>query len=310
MKNKSTVSIGIPAFNEEANIGFLLKDLLKQNQKNFVFHQIIISSDGSTDKTIETAKKASASFIQKEGQEVILIDNKERKGRAVRQNQIMERSASDILVLLDADILIKDKNFIEKIIKPVLNKKADLTSVSVQELPPENFLERILKISMEFKKFIFENYKNGNNLYTCHGRARAFSKKLYKTINFKESVGEDAYSYFYTIANGFKYSFVKNTGIFYKLPANFQDHEKQSIRFYKTLSLLEKDFGRELVSKENYISGSLLVKNLMKYIFVNPLIIIYFFIAAFLKIKALFVSDIKNNWSTSESSKSLRKELI
>ena len=170
MKNKSTVSIGIPAFNEEANIGFLLKDLLKQNQKNFVFHQIIISSDGSTDKTIETAKKASASFIQKEGQEVILIDNKERKGRAVRQNQIMERSASDILVLLDADILIKDKNFIEKIIKPVLNKKADLTSVSVQELPPENFLERILKISMEFKKFIFENYKNGNNLYTCHGR--------------------------------------------------------------------------------------------------------------------------------------------
>lgn len=299
MKLRPTLSIGIPAFNEEANIRFLLQDLLAQKRAGFILDKIVVYSDGSSDETVKEIKNVKNSKI-------ILIESKKRSGRAVGQNKIMKDATSDILVLVDADVVIKDKNFLEKIIKPIAYKKADLTSVSVEELKPETFLGKVLEVSMKFKKYIFENYKNGNNLYTCHGRARAFSKKLYKSINFIESVGEDAYSYFYVVSNNFKYRFVKNTQVYYHLPEDFKDHEKQSIRFYKTLRLLEKDFGKALLQKENYITLGLLIKALIKYLFVNPLIAFYFLIATFLKIKSLFTKEISGAWSVSESSKKIR----
>ena len=54
---KPTLSIGIPAFNEEANIYFLLKDLLSQKMDQFNLERIIVNSDGSTDDTIEQVKR-------------------------------------------------------------------------------------------------------------------------------------------------------------------------------------------------------------------------------------------------------------
>ena len=49
------VSIGIMAYNEEKNIGNLLKTLLKQNL-SFV-KEIIVVNSGSTDKTAKIVKK-------------------------------------------------------------------------------------------------------------------------------------------------------------------------------------------------------------------------------------------------------------
>lgn len=301
-KHRITITIGIPAFNEETNILYLLSDLLAQVKKSFILSSIIVCSDGSTDATVRKAKEIKSPKI-------IVIDNKKRLGRAVRQNQIMQKANGDVLVLVDADIQIKDKFFLEKIIKPAALGKADLTSVSVMELKPQTFLGKVLEVSMKFKKYIFENFKKGNNLFTCHGRARAFSRKLYKTIKFKESVGEDAYSYFFTVSKGFKYKFVRGTEIYYRLPESFSDHEKQSLRFYKTLGLLQKDFGKELVEKENFVNSVVIINNLVKYFFVNPLIFVYFLIATFLKIKSLLMKDVSNAWSISQSSKILRSKV-
>lgn len=294
---KITVTIGIPAYNEEANVSNLLNDVLNQKLSKTILKEIIVFSDGSTDQTVNKVKEIRNSKVS-------LIEGSKRQGRAKAQNTIMKKAYSDILILIDADIQIPDKRFIEKIIKPIV-LGADLTSVTVQELDGNSIISKILATSMKFKKYIFENYNEGNNLYTCHGRARAFSKRLYKNITFKQSVGEDAYSYFYAIANGYKYRFAKNTEIYYRLPENFADHEKQSVRFYKTLGLLESDFGKEMVKKENFVTSVILIRNLLKYFFISPLIIIYFALAIYLKLKSYFIRDISNAWSISKSSKKL-----
>ncbi len=296
---KPTVSIGIPAFNEEANISYLIKDLLIQKYDGFTLDAIIISSDGSTDATVSKVKKIKS-------KKLIVLDNKDRKGRILRQTQIMQKVNSDILVLLDADIQIKDSKFLEKIINPMVKSNADLTSVSVEELPVKTLLGRILDASMKYKKYIFENYNRGNNLYTCHGRARAFSKKLYKKINFKNIVAEDAYSYMYAVSNGFKYQFVRSTQVFYKLPESFDDHEKQSIRFFQSMSQLENEFGHQKFTNENYLNTKLLLKALIKYIFINPLVLAYFLIALFLKLKSTIRKNTITTWTVSTSSKVLR----
>ena len=53
MTNKLTLSIFIPAYNEEANIEHLLRSILSQKQDNFKLSDINVVSDGSSDKTEE-----------------------------------------------------------------------------------------------------------------------------------------------------------------------------------------------------------------------------------------------------------------
>lgn len=298
-KSKLTVTVGIPAFNEEANIGFLIIELLSQQKTKFRLENIIVSSDGSRDRTVEIVKKIK-------NPKVLVINNKQRKGQANRQNQIIKKTDSDILVLVNADTSIKDKRFIERIIQPIISDEADLTSARVEELFPENFIETVLDMSMKIKKYIFEHYENGNNLYTCHGRARAFSKRFYKKIKFINSIGEDAYSYLFCKQNGFKYKFVKNTEIFYKLPGNFSDHQKQSTRFIQTQEKLAKEFGREFVLENYRLPKTLLMISLIEFSSRKPLLVLaYLLFFGYMKIVALFKS-VQNIWEISNSSKSLR----
>lgn len=297
--NRCTVTVGIPAFNEEANIGFLLQDLLKQREENFHLRQIIIYSDGSTDRTVEIVR----SILDKR---IIVIENKKRKGPAVGQNEIFKKANTDALVLLNADIKIRDPYFIEKLIQPIREKKADLSSPKPKELQARNMFEEIIFISMKLKTYIFEHYRNGNNIYTCHGQARAFSKKLYKSITFTISVGEDAYSYFFCKTHNFRYAYVKQAQILYKLPDNMQDHQKQSVRFFQSQRELADIFGKDYVNSEYQLPKSLILQGIMHTFLTYPLQTAgYAALVIYMKIKAAFFGEPRNIWEISKSSKSL-----
>ena len=146
-KKKLTLIIGIPANNEEANIGYLLESLLKQKKGDYRIDKIIVASDGSTDRTIKITR-------QLKDQRVIAIDNKMRKGKPARLNQIVELFKSDVLVLLDADICIDDDSFIGKLIDPIINQRADLTSAKMIAVRPKTWVEKVLYESLLLKNYI------------------------------------------------------------------------------------------------------------------------------------------------------------
>lgn len=301
MKNKPTLTIGIPAYNEEANIGYLLNDLLKQKQSSFILEGIIISSDGSDDKTVIMVQNIGSDKIK-------VLDNSERKGQAFRQNQIIGLTNSDILVLLNADILIKDPNFIEKLVAPIIRERADLTSSCLSSLQGNSLFEKILSVSRGIKEYVYERHQNGNNLYTCYGAARAFSRKLYKQVNFQHSVGEDAYSYLKCISLRCKFVYVKSAQAFIKSPDNFLDHQKQSIRFLQSQKVLIEYFGKNFVRVNYFLPLSLLYKSLGYHLIHYPLhTILYLIIFSTIKFKALFSSITSETWSISISSKTLRR---
>src|SRR3989344_6673402 len=120
MKNKKiTVSIGISAYNEEANIKKLLLSLLTQKRIGFKIKEIVILSDGSNDKTISLAKSVDSNLIK-------IIDRKIRRGKVIRQNEILKLINSDVLVLLDADVIPANNMLLRNLVKPILEDKADL----------------------------------------------------------------------------------------------------------------------------------------------------------------------------------------
>jgi len=300
MRNKLSLTICIPAYNEEENILHLLKDLSKQRQSNFLLEKIIVYSDGSSDGTVSLVKLYNNA-------KVTVIEGSERKGIAHGLNTMFATATSDAVVVLNADILIRDVYFLAKLVEPLVVKSADITSSEIKEIRSRSFFEEVIQVSMHCKRIIFEKYKKGNNLYTCHGLARAFSKKLYTKIHFTNSIGEDAYSYLFSVYNKFVYIFAKDAIAYYRVPDNFSDHEKQSIRFLQSKNKFIKLFGEDFVKKEYdlpfYLCALALVITMKNYPIHTPL---YMAVYIGIKIESLFKKQLKETWTISKSSKSLR----
>lgn len=296
-KNKLTVTIGIPAYNEEANIKYLLDALLNQKTKDINLERIIVLSDGSTDQTNQLVQSVRDSRIK-------LLTNPKRLGLNESQNRILKASTSDILVLLDADVLPKDDNFLIKITEPIRDKKADLVSCKLHSLRVSSFYGRIITNSNELKRDIYQHLDNPHNIYLCNGNQRAFSKRLYQEIKWPEDIPEDAYSYLYAISHGFTFRYTNEAIILFHPPSNFQDHLRQHRRFISGKIALKKYFTKELLDEEYFIPRSLLFKMIIEYAHKRPLSIpLYLFIMFIMKFTKTSNSSDQSKYEIAKSSK-------
>lgn len=101
MNKKPLVSIIVPVLNEEKILESTLKNIKKQTYKNY---ELIVVDNGSTDKSVEIAKK----FADK-----LLFE--EKKGSINAMVKGFENAEGDILVTCDADSLYP-KNYLKKIV--------------------------------------------------------------------------------------------------------------------------------------------------------------------------------------------------
>jgi glycosyltransferase involved in cell wall biosynthesis len=108
------ISCLIPAYNEEERI----KDVIDAVKNSNLVDEIIIISDGSTDQTSEIAKKCKVT-------KVIELKNNLGKGGAIIEG--LKYAKGEIILLVDADLRGLNKENLEKLIKPVLEDKADMT---------------------------------------------------------------------------------------------------------------------------------------------------------------------------------------
>lgn len=298
--NKPTVSVVIPAYNEAANIGLLLKRLLAQVEYNFKLLEIIVYSDGSSDETAE--------IVRRFGPPVKLIEGQERQGLAWVQNNLFFFARGEGLVLLNADILINESTFLGKMVTPIFEGGADLVSCALRPLPPQNFLEKALAVGMEIKTQAYGRYQQGINVFTCHGTARAFSRRLYQKLRFPFGIGEDAFSFFYCLNWGYRYQYLSRLEVFFRLPQSLTDHEKQNQRYFYSQKLMMKLFGN--FARYYYIAPqNAFLLQLVASFFNQPLLTsYYFFILFFLAFKSLFikVDEIpEEKWNIATSSKAL-----
>ncbi|MBI2621974.1 MAG: glycosyltransferase [Candidatus Levybacteria bacterium] len=297
---KATITIGIPAYNEELNIKFLLKSLLKQKVESADISEIIVISDGSTDRTVEIASSVRDERIK-------VIDQKARMGGRAVQNEIIKRAKGDILVMLDADVIPVGSNFVDEIIKPILHDKdVGLVGANIVSAKPDTFVEKVISASHELKWALYKRINNRDNIYLCHGRARAFSRGLYRKINWPQNAPEDAYSYLLCKKKGFKFIYASKAKVIFRSPANLADHFKQSNRFVKGKKEMEKYFPASFVKKQYRYSKLLLAQTVTEYLLKNPVAIIGY-IAITVYVRIFGIKDWVNHakWDISPSTKKI-----
>lgn len=294
---KPTVCVGIPAYNEELSIGNLLNDLKAQQTPDVFNMNVVVISDASSDDTARLVKKTQLPNLK-------FIANKKRQGKAKILNKLFKICNDDILVIFDADVRLLDTDALYQLVSPVMKDKCDLVAGRVLELKPENYLQKILACSMELKREIFEEMRNGDNLYTCHGRIRAFSKRLYKNMRIPAISSEDAFSYLYVKSSGYTYMFTKNATVSYRLPATLADHLRQSQRYFNHDSSLSPYFAPQLLKREYALPLYLTIKKVFKYACLFPQYLIpYLVILLFTKVLPRHTENESTTWLIAASSK-------
>lgn len=299
MKKKIAITIGIPAYNEEKNIGFLLKALRMQKLDGLRVKEVIVVSDGSDDNTVNVITSTHTPYLK-------LLIRKTRQGINKNLNQIIRLATGDILVILNADVLPEGDNFLQQLSRPIIkDKTVGLVGGAVIAIPPKSIFEKIIYRSHELKVRIGEEINEGNNVYMCYGGNRALSRDFYSKLQFPDNCPEDAYSYFYCIQKGFKFVFQKGAKIKIRLPATFKDHAKQSIRFSAGKRKLEKFFGKALIDKAYQIPLKIYIESIFRFLLKDPFSTAAYILITMILRKSKPQERFNSNWEVAKSTKSL-----
>ncbi|HEV3281827.1 MAG TPA: glycosyltransferase [Acidimicrobiales bacterium] len=98
----SGCSVGIMAFNEEANIANAISTVLEQKPASGSIAELIVVASGCTDRTSEIV----ACFARNDPRVRLIVEDR-RAGKASAVNVFIDAAKSPILMLVSADILVK-----------------------------------------------------------------------------------------------------------------------------------------------------------------------------------------------------------
>lgn len=116
----------IAAYNEEQTIAEVVSAL----KKSSLIDEIIVVSDGSTDRTVEIARSL----------EVRTVSLRENRGKGFAMRVGVEHATHDILFFVDGDMLNLGEQHIERLVRPVLDSRCDMNVGVRHRGPLRNYL--------------------------------------------------------------------------------------------------------------------------------------------------------------------------
>ncbi len=125
----STISIIISAYNEERYIKRKIENALSIDYPKEAM-QVIVVSDGSSDRTLEIANSFSDERLK-------VIEVRERKGKPNALNQGLPHATGDILVFTDANVFF-ERSSIQALVKPFSDASCGAVSGCVELMALED----------------------------------------------------------------------------------------------------------------------------------------------------------------------------
>src|SRR5437879_5893084 len=108
-------SIGIMAYNEEANIERTIRAVLEQQGPSICIEEVIVVASGCTDRTVPIV-----STIAQQEAKVRLCIQEKREGKASAINLFLKEASSQIVILIGADVM-PETSAIENLCAPFKN---------------------------------------------------------------------------------------------------------------------------------------------------------------------------------------------
>lgn len=167
-----TVSILIPAYNEEKSIERTIKSVLDLEYPDERI-EIIVIDDGSKDRTYEIAKR----FASSRGRKVKVL-TKPNGGKASALNFGIERAKGEIVVSMDADTFVRPDS-LKKMIGFFTSRDIMCVSPSMGVYRPRGLWGRIVQIEYYMGVFLRKSFATMNAIHVTPGAFSAYRKEFF-----------------------------------------------------------------------------------------------------------------------------------
>jgi glycosyltransferase involved in cell wall biosynthesis len=175
------VTVIIPVFNEERTIIEILKKV--NSQKKFFNLQIIVSNDGSSDRTKDLLKKHKYLFD-------LLLNSKKNYGKGHAIRVARKKIKGKIVLIQDADLEYDPKDY-KYLLNPIFKKKTNCVYGS-RVLGRKSFfisknINANFRILANFILTFLSNFLNKQNLTDVHTCYKVINMNIYNKINIFEN---------------------------------------------------------------------------------------------------------------------------
>ena len=232
------IDIICPLYQAESYIENLHKSLLKQ--KNVKINKIQYLLTRSTDKSEDILKNNKLNYE--------LIEKKDFSHSLVREKAVMN-SKADIICFITQDIVIENEDWLEKLVKPIIDNEADATYS--RQLTKFNNIEKYTRESNYPDKSILKSKndidKLGLKTFFSSDASAAIKKEIFVKLDGYDGknlpISEDMYFTYKLIMNGYKVKYCADSVIYhshdFKLKELY-DRYKLTGKFFKENSYLDK----------------------------------------------------------------------
>lgn len=179
---KPKVSIVIPVFNEEKNIGNCLDSVFASEYPKKLF-EVIVVDDGSTDNTLGVVKKFKS----------VCIIHSSHAGKSVVLNKGIMAAKNEFIVTLDADTVL-DQDCLKKIVSPMVDQDVGAVSGITKVQNPHSFLGMFQCVEYFYNNLVRRAFSRVfNHTVWFHGAIACYKKRALAQVNYfkAETLAED-----------------------------------------------------------------------------------------------------------------------
>lgn len=211
-------SMGIMAYNEEANIGRLLEAVITQKFQEVALTEIVVVASGCTDNTeavvLEWAKRDSR---------IRLISQEKRMGKASAINDYLPKAQERILVLCSADLL-PEPEAIERLVAPFADPEVGMTS---SRPVPVNDASQF----MGYAAHMLWDLHHAVNMKSFKAGEMIAIRKIFERIPYHTAVDEASMEPVIR-GQGYQAKYVPTAIVYNKGPETLADFLRQRRRIY------------------------------------------------------------------------------
>lgn len=196
-KKNYSVSVLIPAFNEQDSIKGTVESVLKSDYK--FLKEIIIINDGSKDNTLKIARE-----LEKKYSNVIVFDKK-NSGKADSLNQAFKIAKGELVAVVDADSY-PDTNALSSMVGYFDDKKTGAVTTRILVRKRDNFLRKMQAVEYKVIAFTRKLLEFLDSIYVTPGPMALYRKDALSKIGGfdTKNMTEDIEATWHLIHDGYK----------------------------------------------------------------------------------------------------------
>ena len=241
-----SISIIVPAFNEGITLRSCLKSLIELDYPDY---EIIVIDDGSTDKTLEEAKKFEASGVK--------VIHQKNQGKPSALNNGIKLSKGEIVLTVDADTTLEKRSLQKIASRFVADNRVGAVAGNVKVIPESSLLNIIQ--GTEYTVGI-NLVRKAQSMLGCvmivPGPIAALKREAVERVGFfsDDTFAEDFDITMKILKAGYRVEYEDDAISYTDAPKNLEDFMKQRRRWYRgMMQVLDKHRDMYLSRKHGFL---------------------------------------------------------